>query len=233
VVADFTYFSLLKPIPASMRARVGLELVSAAVSARTSIRETLTTGESPGAGLQGSKASGPEGGGLWGFGALGLREVGSKAPGPEGGGLRGLRSAGSGALARDLRACGGLADLLDQVLHGRPIDGALADVAVGDGPLLRDHEARGAGDVLADVLGAVGPDRDELGVAEDGEAQAELGGEGGALVERIGDDGDDGRLGSGEAVQLLLQLTELLAAMGSPVAAVEDREHGALSPGLF
>ncbi len=83
------------------------------------------------------------------------------------------------------------------------------------------------------MLRAVGPDREELGVAEDGEAQAELVREGGALVCRIGDDRDDGRLGSGEAVQLLLQLTELLAAVGSPIAAVEDREHRALGAGLL
>ena len=110
-----------------------------------------------------------------------------------------------------------------------PIGRVFANIGVDDFLVWRDDVGRRSSDALADVFDCVGADGVEFWVAEKREAERELLRKGLTIFDRFVADGDQSCFFALKPGEACLQLTELLTAIGSPMAPVEDEDNRARS----
>jgi len=99
------------------------------------------------------------------------------------------------------------------------------DVAVQDLPIAIDHKDGRNCDRSPRHGDAVGRDHAQARVGEQREAQAETTRELAGVLHRVGADTDELGARPPEGLDLPVQLTELTAAEGSPVATIEHEDH--------
>jgi hypothetical protein len=95
-------------------------------------------------------------------------------------------------------------------------------------PSSRSKKRGGPGDLVDGVVDTEGLDQVRVRIRQQREREAELAGQRFGVLERIDAERDELSAALAEGLELTLQLAELLAAVGSPVAAVEH-QHGELS----
>ena len=124
----------------------------------------------------------------------------------------------------DRAAClraGGLGCCRYDLFDGDTFFVCVLERAPGYRPVTAKDEDRRPGDVVAVVVQAEGLGKGAVGVGQDGKLERELVGQGFAVLDGVDTDGDELNVPGLEFAEAFLQLTQLRAAVASPVSAVE------------